>query len=48
MDMKKTGHIPEDRMERCIFRTKNCQMKDDGTWDRSTNLKDCFGVHSRE
>ena len=48
MDTKKRGHIPEDRMNQCIFRAKNCQMKDDGTWDCSTNLKECFGVHSRE
>jgi len=27
---------------------KNCQMKNDGTWDCSTSLKECFGVHSRE
>jgi len=47
MDRKKRGHIPEDRMNQCIFKAKNCQMKDDGTWDFSTNLKDCFGVHSR-
>ena len=46
MDRKKRGHIPEDRMNRCIFRAKNCQLKDDGTWDCSTHLKDCFGVHS--
>jgi hypothetical protein len=23
-------------------------MTDDGTWDCSTHLKECFGVHSRE
>ena len=48
MDLKKRGHIPEDRMNQCIFRAKNCQMKDDGTWDCSTNLKECFGVYSHE
>ena len=48
MGIKKRGHISEDRMNQCIFRAKNCQMKDDGTWDCSTNLKECFGVHSRE
>jgi hypothetical protein len=26
-------------------KAKNCQMKDDGAWDCSTNLKECFGVH---
>jgi hypothetical protein len=29
-------------------KSKNCQMKDEGTWDCSTSLKECFGVHSRE
>jgi len=48
MDLRKRGHISEDRMNQCIFRAKNCQMKDDGTWDCSTNLKECFGVHARE
>ena len=46
MDRKKRGHVPEDSMKQCIFRAKNCQMEDDGTWDCSTHLKDCFGVHS--
>jgi hypothetical protein len=28
--------------DRCEFKAKNCWMSEDGTWDCSTKLEDCF------
>jgi len=42
--MSENQNIKIDRtcMERCKFKAKNCWIDEDGTWDCSTKLEDCF------
>jgi|PlaIllAssembly_1097288.scaffolds.fasta_scaffold55481_1 hypothetical protein len=43
MSEKERKLISENCMKRCRFKTKNCSMNEDGTWDCSTKLENCFG-----
>ena len=42
MAEKKTHKTDQTCMERCEFKAKNCSMHEDGTWDCSTRIEDCF------
>ncbi len=45
MDSKKIAVHAGD-VAGCIFKVNNCRMNDDGTWDCSKRLKECFIVYS--
>jgi hypothetical protein len=42
MVKKKTKKTNEACMDRCKIKAENCWMHEDGTWDCSTKLEDCF------
>jgi len=42
MSENKNIKINRTCMEKCKFKVKNCWMDEDGTWDCSTKLEDCF------
>jgi hypothetical protein len=42
MNPKEKSLDDESCMDRCRFETRNCSMNEDGTWDCSVKLEDCF------
>jgi hypothetical protein len=42
MSKKDRKKISDKCMERCRFESRNCSLKDDGTWDCSSRSDECF------